>query len=129
MIVYTHNNNIMIIIIANIHFWLCCWLWHVLLQNYVIERLWVEINGRVNYPIKAVLIENGDFNLENEHVKFCVSWYTMRVSQVGTAQPGMKQVQYIPPCIPVGANRGNVMMLMFYCRRKQSNPKCDDGTK
>jgi len=62
------------------------------LQNHVIERLWVEVNGRVNgrvnYPIKAILIEmqeNGDFNLEDEHVKFCVSWYTMRVTQVGTA--------------------------------------------
>ena len=28
--------------------------------------------------------ENGDFNLEDEHVKYCVSWYTMHVSQVGT---------------------------------------------
>ena len=53
----------------------------------MIERIWVEVNGRVNYPIKAALIEmqeNGDFNLEDEHVKYCVSWYTMHVSQVGT---------------------------------------------
>ena len=38
-------------------------------------------------PSKAALIEmqeNGDFNLEAEHVKYCVSWYTMHVSQVGT---------------------------------------------
>ncbi|XP_065886701.1 uncharacterized protein [Dysidea avara] len=56
-------------------------------QNHVIERIWVEVNGRVNYPIKAALIEmqeNGDFNLEDDHIKHCVSWYTLHVSQVGT---------------------------------------------
>ncbi|XP_065891603.1 uncharacterized protein [Dysidea avara] len=56
-------------------------------QNHVIKRIWVEVNGRVNYPIKAALIEmqeNGDFKLEDDHIKHCVSWYTLHVSQVGT---------------------------------------------
>ena len=27
--------------------------------------------------------ENHDFNLEHDYVKFCVSWYSIQVSQVG----------------------------------------------
>ena len=53
----------------------------------MIERLWVEVNGRVNYPIKAVLVEmeeNDEINMENNHIKFCVSWFTMRVANIGT---------------------------------------------
>ena len=54
----------------------------------MVERIWVEVNGRVNYPIKAVLIEmeeNGEIDLCCEHVKFCVSWYTMHVAHIGTS--------------------------------------------
>ena len=49
--------------------------------------MWVEINGRINYPIKNVLIEmveNQEVNMEDGGVKFCVSWYGIQVSQVGT---------------------------------------------
>ena len=49
--------------------------------------MWVEINGRVNYPLKACLIEmqeRNEINMDSEHVKFCVSWFTIRVSNVGT---------------------------------------------
>ena len=56
-------------------------------QNHVVERIWVEVNGRVNYPIKAVLVEmeeSGEIDLENDHVKFCVSWFTMHVAHIGT---------------------------------------------
>jgi len=43
----------------------------------------VEVNGRVNYPIKAVLVEmeeNDEINMENNHIKFCYDvchkhWY------------------------------------------------------
>ena len=47
----------------------------------------MEVNSRVNYPIKAVLVEmeeNNEIDLESSHVKFLISWYTMRVSNVGT---------------------------------------------
>ena len=59
-------------------------------QNHKIERFWVEINKRVNYPLKIVLVE-----MENNHSIrtqdqsdsthcFCVSWITLRVATVGT---------------------------------------------
>ena len=61
----------------------------VLIQNHVIERLWVEINKRVNYPIKKILLD-----MQNEHIIktdqgntvhcFCVSWFALRVVCVGT---------------------------------------------
>jgi len=53
----------------------------------VIERVWVDVNTRVNYPIKTALIEmevNHEINLENDHIKFCVSWFTVHVANVGT---------------------------------------------
>jgi hypothetical protein len=56
-------------------------------MNHPVERIWVEINGRVNYPIKSCLIsmqERGELDMDNEHVKFCVSWFAIRVANVGT---------------------------------------------
>ena len=56
------------------------------MQNHKVERLWVEVNARVNYPIKSVLIamlENGDFNLDDDMDKYCVSWYAINVAAVG----------------------------------------------
>ena len=49
--------------------------------------MWVKISGRVNYSLKACLIEmqeRNEINIDSEHVKFCVSWFTIRVSNVGT---------------------------------------------
>lgn len=60
-----------------------------LLQNHPIERLWVEVNGRVNYPIKLALnslMEQAQINMDCPTTKFCVSWVSMRVAQVGCAQ-------------------------------------------
>ncbi len=48
----------------------------------------MEINARVNYPLKACLIqleERQDFNMDCTHVKFCVSWFSIRVASVGTS--------------------------------------------
>ena len=56
-------------------------------QNHCVERMWVEINARVNYPLKACIIkmeESNDIDMDNNHIKFCVSWFTVRVSNVGT---------------------------------------------
>lgn len=47
----------------------------------------MEINSRVNYPLKSNLVrmqENGDIDLDCPHQRFCVSWFTIRVANVGT---------------------------------------------
>ena len=52
----------------------------------MVERIWVEINARVNYPIKEVLVdmlERGDFSLDAEWHKFCVSWFVIQVASTG----------------------------------------------
>ena len=51
-------------------------------QNHRVERLWVEINQRVNYPIKKILLsleENGTIDLSCSVTKFCVSYCTINV--------------------------------------------------
>jgi hypothetical protein len=48
----------------------------------------VEINSRVNYPLKNCLIgleENEEINMECSHEKFCVSWFSIRVASVGAS--------------------------------------------
>ena len=48
--------------------------------------MWVEFNTRVNYPVKRVLldmVENGDINMDDSMHKFCVSWFTIQVANVG----------------------------------------------
>lgn len=57
------------------------------LKNHTVERIWVEINGRVNYPIKSCLIaleEAGDINMDCPYNQYCVSWFAIRVANVGT---------------------------------------------
>ena len=47
----------------------------------------MEINGRVNYPIKTCLVQleaQGDIDMMCSHTKFCVSWFTIKVSTIGT---------------------------------------------
>ena len=51
-------------------------------QNHRIERLWVEINQRVNYPVKRTLISmetSVQINMDNNTHKFCISYTTMNV--------------------------------------------------
>ncbi len=55
-------------------------------QNHRVERMWPEINARINYPIKRVLIAmetNGEIDMSSNTTKFCVSWITINV--IGTA--------------------------------------------
>lgn len=54
----------------------------------MVERIWVEVNTslRVNYPVKAVLLEmleQGDINLDDSLHKFCTSWFSIKVVSVG----------------------------------------------
>ena len=50
------------------------------------ERIWVELNSRVNYPVKNALIdmaECGDVDMGNPLHKFCVSWFSIHVTTAG----------------------------------------------
>ena len=55
-------------------------------QNHRAERIWPEINSRVNYPVKRILVRmegDGLIDMGNDVTKFSVSWVTIRV----VAQP------------------------------------------
>ena len=57
-----------------------------ILQNHVIERFWVEVNMRVNKPIKDCLqhlISARKIDMDCPIVCFSVSWIACRVSNVG----------------------------------------------
>jgi len=46
-------------------------------DNYVVERIWPEVNSRVNYPVKRAfifIIENFGYDLADPIFKFCVSY-------------------------------------------------------
>ena len=49
-------------------------------SNHRVERIWVEINQRINYPIKRILVAmegSDDIDMSNDIVQFCVSWTTI----------------------------------------------------
>lgn len=55
-------------------------------KNLTIERVWPEVNARVNYPIKRILNEmqeKGLLDMSSELIQFCVSWFTCEVAKVG----------------------------------------------
>lgn len=52
----------------------------------MIERFWVEVNSRVNYPIKRLLIEMsevGDISMDDVVHKYCTSWFTIQITNAG----------------------------------------------
>ena len=58
-------------------------------KNHTIERVWVEVNSRVNYPLKRILInmsESGEIDIDNSLHKFCTSWFVMQVANFGMQQ-------------------------------------------
>ena len=58
----------------------------VILQNHLAERHWVEVNSRVNYPLKTALVwmqQNNIIDLDDPVTKFCVSLMTGILSQIG----------------------------------------------
>ena len=51
-------------------------------QNHRAERIWPEINSRINYPIKQILVQmeaNSDIDMSNDITKFSTSWVTLKV--------------------------------------------------
>ena len=50
-------------------------------QNRTIERLWVAVNARINYPVKAVLfemLESSEISTENVVTQYCLSLFTSK---------------------------------------------------
>ena len=56
-----------------------------LTDNNIIELMWVEVNRRVNYPIKNALEQfatDGLINMTQDNAKFAVPWVSCRVAKV-----------------------------------------------
>ncbi|XP_030287100.1 uncharacterized protein LOC115590006 [Sparus aurata] len=55
-------------------------------RNHVTERMWSEVNKRVNFPLKAALVEMCDQEeicMDDSLTKFCVSNLTCHMARVG----------------------------------------------
>ena len=53
----------------------------------MIERVWVELNRRVSYPIKRAvssMVARNMVDLDSEVVKFCVSTVLIPLRKIGT---------------------------------------------
>ena len=54
-----------------------------------IERFWPEVNARVNYPLKEVLVDmdnNEVIDMDDNIHKFCVSQVTCLIASYGLQQ-------------------------------------------
>ena len=55
-------------------------------HNHIIERIWVEVNSRVTYPIKRIVVvmdEQRQINMDDDIEKYCVSFVLRSVCSVG----------------------------------------------
>ena len=56
------------------------------LQNLAVERIWPQVNSRVNYPIKRILIqmnENQLIDMTDPTDKYCVSHVAAFTAAIG----------------------------------------------
>ena len=55
-------------------------------ENHVIERIWVELNHRVSYPLKRAMshmVNEEMIDMESDIVKFCISTVLMKFCEIG----------------------------------------------
>ncbi|KAI7799914.1 hypothetical protein IRJ41_018690 [Triplophysa rosa] len=58
-------------------------------KNHKIERMWPEINNRVNYPLKTALVELMDqeiLDMEDNLVRYCLSNFTCQLCHLGISR-------------------------------------------
>lgn len=58
----------------------------IIVQNHLAERHWVEVNSRVNFPIKRALVnmqQNSVIDMDCPVTKYCVSFIAGKLCQVG----------------------------------------------
>ncbi|CAC5373737.1 unnamed protein product [Mytilus coruscus] len=56
------------------------------IKNHRVERLWVEINNRLNFPIKRAIVQivnNNRIDLDDDIVKYCVSSLLLNLCRIG----------------------------------------------
>ena len=76
-----------------------------LVQNLPAERKWPEVNQRVVYPIKDVLLRMENalmINLFDTLVQFCVSFVTMNVAEIR-----LKRVEAFWNSHPIEGEKGS----------------------
>ena len=89
---------------------------YMYVQNHCVERMWVEVNSRVNYPIKSCLVcleERGEINMDDDHIKYCVSWFTIRVANIGTTMTVSAWNEHSIP--------GKMLLVIITCATETNN--------
>ncbi|KAF5908653.1 sialin-like isoform X1 [Clarias magur] len=85
--------------------------------NHTVERLWPEINNRVNYPLKTALlqlVDQEEIDMEDSLVRYCVSNLTCRLCNIGLASVAESwNAHRIPVSSQCCSARYNLAFLMF----------------